>query len=843
MNKKTLIVFIFIILIFGIFLVSSFDGDKVDEEVYEGLEKNDSVRVIVKLKEPNDGKGSFIKTTQKIKISEDKKKEIKQEVIEEIGINKIRHDFGEEFSLDISSDELNKIKDNKNVESIKASGKVHAFLQDSVPYINASVVWPINISNQNITGINETICILDTGIDFSHPALVGKNKTCNINCITESCVENCSINDDNGHGTHVAGIAAANGSINGVAIGASLIGIKVLNSAGNGDFDDIYAGIEWCIANRIAYNISVISMSLGDCSTHNTYCNLHGSAAHINNATAYNLSVIVSAGNGNTGICNGLTVTNGPSAPACVENATAVGSITDLADSLYSSYQRGNLFELMAPGIGINSTVPNGSCTFCASSGWRSLQGTSMAAPHVAGAFALFRQFFRLQKGRIPTPAEIKNILNSTGKQINDTGGTNLNYSRIDVFAAIDSLRIPEVTRVSPLNNSYLNLSNQNSTFICNSTSNHYSLTNITFSLWNSSSLVYNLTENITGINNQTNFSYNFSVDDIYQWNCEVYNNNSFKNSDSNFTITYDITKPQINLISPSNSSTWTSSSTVSFTYNVSGGTINNCSLIINNNTNQTNSSITINTTQTFTESLSNAVYNWSINCTDFANNINNSEERRLTVSYTAPVVVSNTGGGSSGGGGGGTPIKTYNPTLIETRAGYTQPLAKKDKIKFTLFDRENTQHIITLNSVDVNYVNLTIFSDPINILLGVGQSAKLNLSSSDYYDIYLKLNSVENNKANLTIQTIYEKIPIASEITGDVVGEDKLEEIEEEMPKRKLGETFIYALVLIFVVIGTIILLRKRTGEKKKQAIKKEYKEKFESIKPKKKKRSQKKK
>jgi subtilisin family serine protease len=822
MNKKLLILFSFIILIFGIFLISSFDGDKVSEEVYEELEENKEVPVKIEME-----KGIFF----------DSKKEVKKEIN-----NEIINETDKEIIVNINKKELEKIKIENKVKSISFAPQFKAFLEDSVPLINASIVWPINLSNQNITGINETICIIDTGINFSHSDLIGKNKTCIIDCYNKDCIEDCSVNDNNGHGTHVAGIAAANGSIKGVAIDANLIGLRVLDS--NGDAHpstgtaDIKNAIDWCVANRITYNISIISMSLGTTTLYTNYCDSSFSnnlAKAINNATLFNISVIVATGNAGS-----ITQI---SSPACIENSTSVGSIGN--DDSTFAYNRNSITDLMAPGgttsgsaaCSPGSMNANRICSTYNNGAYIAFAGTSMSTPHVAGAFALFRQFFRLQKGRVPTPTEIKTTFNSTGKQINDTSGNNLNYSRIDVFEAIDSLRIPVINKISPLNNSFLNLSSQNSTFICNTTSNYYALTNITFSLWNSSSLAYNITEEITGINNQTNFSYNFSIEDSYLWNCNAYNNNSFTNSNSNFTITYDITKPQINLISPANSSTWTSSSTVIFTYNISSTPVANCSLIINNNINQTNSSVVVNINQTFSEDLVNGNYNWSINCTDYANNINNSEERNLIVSYTAPAVDNGNGGGGGGGGGGGITTMTYIPSLVETVNGYTKSLEKKDKIKFTLFDGGNVQHTITLNSIKTDSVNLTIQSNPINILLGIGQSIKLNLSSNDYYDLYIKLNSIENNKADLTIQTIREEIPKTPEITSKVIDEREINKVDVEIPKKSLKETFIYALVLIFVVIGTIILLRKRTGEKKKQATKKEYKKKFESIKPKKKK------
>lgn len=308
-GEKSPVVVMFIILFLIIFIinfVSSIDNfDKIDDKIYDKLKNNDEVRVIVKIDAENN-------------LGQQKAKD---EIINDVGEENIKHVFDKEIAVEISKDELNELNNNPNVESVIIDKPIFAFLQESVPYINASLVWPIQVFGINITGIDETVCIIDTGIDFTHPALIGKNKSCIINCITQDCIENCSIGDDNGHGTHVAGIAAASGTINGVAIGANLIGVKVLDSSGSGNGADLYAAIDWCVDNSANYNISIISMSLGDCSNHTTYCNSDDSASHINNAIAKNISVIAAAGNGNSGSCTGITPTVGPSSPACVENA------------------------------------------------------------------------------------------------------------------------------------------------------------------------------------------------------------------------------------------------------------------------------------------------------------------------------------------------------------------------------------------------------------------------------------------------------------------------------------------------------------------------------------------
>ncbi|MDD5193756.1 MAG: S8 family serine peptidase, partial [Candidatus Nanoarchaeia archaeon] len=832
-KKKILILFVLSLILFEIFLISSYENTyndiKVDSNVYEVLKKNDEAKIIVEIKE---------------NFSEKEKIEIKENIKEKIEDN-IKHDFGNEIAIEVSKKELVELIKDSDVESVRFDKPVKAILTDSVPLINASTIWPIKINNFNITGIDETVCIIDTGVNFLHPDLIGKNKTCIIDCVSKTCVENCSIADDNGHGTHVAGIVAANGVTKGVAIGANLIGVKALNSAGEGSSSDIDAGIDWCIANANTYNISVISMSLAtDCDLTPQYCyysycdyDWESTAIRIDNATSRNISVIIASGNDGR--------TNNISAPACIKNATAVAA-TNKDDTIASYSNRNRLIDFVAPGTSITSTSSSG--------GYVTYSGTSMATPHIAGVFALLKEFFRLQYNRDAIDFEILSLLNSTGKWINDTGGNGLNYSRIDIYSALianDSLA-PSVNLTSPSNNTFqfntsvnfncsandvllsnlslyvwnssndivnitnhprisinsnehfnLNLSygdykwnclaydnkakssfsnsnfsftitslsvslispsnntytNQNKTFNCSAETEAYKqLSNLTFYVWNSSrDLIFNSTQNISGILNSSIFYYNFTAENTYYWGCGALNNNSNYVFSENFTITYDLTKPSLNLISPADSSSYSSNSqSIDFSYNISDNSISNCSLIINNLINITNSSITsLSSTQIFTQTFSPGIYNWSVNCTDSAGNQDNSGSRSFSV--TAPVTPPVS---SSGGGGGGTPsYTTYNPNISETSAGYTKELGKNDRVQFVFF-AGSTRHILTIKELKIDYVNITVNSNPINFLLGIGQSIKLNLSSSDYYDLYLKLDDIKDNKAKITIQTIHEEIP-----------------------------------------------------------------------------------
>lgn len=961
--KKAFFLIFFFLFLLAILNVHAQDKkDKVTKEVYKELDKKDKIKVILKLK--NNGLSE-----KKISVLSNNPE-------------KIIDSYGDIKLVEINKEDLENLKNSENIESISYEHGVHAFLQDSAGIINASVTWLLVQNSTNLTGINETICVLDTGVNFNHTALAGKNFTCLIDCLNRACAENCSRYDDHGHGTHVAGIVAASSGINGISQGANLVGVKILDSTGSGSSVDLTRAIDWCVQNRNVYNISVITMSLGTSTLYSNYCDSDFSSTWtraINNATAYNISVVSATGNSGDGVPRNTTHI---AAPACIENATAV-SATNKDDTVSSYGHFNSLTDFFAPGTSINSTKNDG--TYFAQS------GTSMATPHVAGAFAIIRAFYKLETGLVYTPLQIENSLKNKGKNI--TTSTGINITRINIYDSVmnlDSVN-PVAALKSPANNSVStnqnqtfrcnatdlalnnvtfnlwnssslfnttfqsassslhnfeanvsnlgfdsyqwncyyrdlnnnlgfassnftlnitqltitlssppnnNFRNTNASFQCNATSNN-ALKNVTFYIWNSSSLENSSNLSITGTSNSTTFYFNFTHEDNYKWNCLFANsqnvqsyassnysivydvtppnlstssplNNSYYNAgrfnitlnengscsyslnhglfnyslttsdnrtfnatnstlvqNGNYNVTYycndssgntnnsaylnfsvDLTSPNITLISPSDAYSETASSTtISFSYNATDNlNISSCALIINAAVSSTNSSINNQSlTGSFSSSVSAGSYTWMINCTDLAGNAGNSSTRSFTI--TSPS-SGGSGGGSGGGGGGGgsgggggvalssTAGQTYNIPFEQVLSGYTIEFKKNDKANFVLFDANSDRHTLTVDDIENDSVKITITSEPIHLILGIGQSAKINLTSSDFYDLFVKLESINSGKAKITIQSIRD--PILTEIRTN------------EVNKTGAGDRIIkiFQGVKLSVVIGIVIFI-----------------------------------
>ena len=233
---------------------------------------------------------------------------------------------------------------------------------------------PLNsLISTDQNGFGVTAYIIDTGIRADH-AQFGGRVTAGFDAIGDGQ----NTNDCNGHGTHVAGTVG--GSTYGVAPEVSLVAVRVLSCSGSGSTSGVIAGINWATANHVAGVPAVANMSLGG-----------GFSSALNTATQNAISdgitFAVAAGNSNADACS--------SSPASTPNALTVGS-TASNDARSSFSNWGTCLDVFAPGSAIASawnTSPTATNT---------ISGTSMAAPHVAGAAAL-----RLSANPSSTPAQV----------------------------------------------------------------------------------------------------------------------------------------------------------------------------------------------------------------------------------------------------------------------------------------------------------------------------------------------------------------------------------------------------------------------------------------------------
>jgi len=261
--------------------------------------------------------------------------------------------------------------------------------------------WEIQKGNKDVI-----VAIVDTGVDLDHPDLDGK-----IMPGYDFVAKDELADDEQGHGTHCAGIAAAitnNGEgVAGYAPNATIMPVRVLDARGSGTWADVASGIAYA-AEKGAH---VVSLSLGGGSD----SKIVGDAVK----KAIDLDSVVIAAMGNDG-------NNTKSWPAAYPGVVAVGA-TDSKDKLAYFSQYGDWISVSAPGVSINSSIPAGR--------YGRKSGTSMATPGVAGLAALVRsQFPELKQ------AEVKAHMEATADDKGDAGyDIKFGHGRVNVLKALST--------------------------------------------------------------------------------------------------------------------------------------------------------------------------------------------------------------------------------------------------------------------------------------------------------------------------------------------------------------------------------------------------------------------
>lgn len=302
---------------------------------------------------------------------------------------------------------LEQLKNNPLVSYMGNDRKISAFIDTHtenqiIPASVDRVEDGESLNNINPNFVDADIAILDTGIDLDHPDL---------NVFHERSFIPGTINadDDHGHGTHLAGVAAAKDNsfgMVGIAPGARLWAIKVLESSGMGEISTLIKGLDYI--NQHQNEVDVAVLSLG--------CECESGALNIaiNNSIKAGITIVVAAGN------EGKDA--GTFTPANNPEVITVSAIADTdgkcggngpptpygADDMLASFSNyGNVVDISAPGVDIYSTFKSNSYT--------KLTGTSMAAPHVAGAAALYKSLHPEA-----SPNDVKSYLLTSGTNPSD---------------------------------------------------------------------------------------------------------------------------------------------------------------------------------------------------------------------------------------------------------------------------------------------------------------------------------------------------------------------------------------------------------------------------------------
>lgn len=372
------------------------------------------------------------------------------------------------MALTVDANKLEQLFSHPGVKYTRPDRLREPLLAQSTALIGARRAW-----NAGFTGNGEVVAIIDTGVDSTHPALTGKviseacysttNDAWNATSVCPEGVPNstdigsgapCTVTDCS-HGTHVAGIVANDASGDeGVAPGADILAIQVFSrftdSPGcqkidpkKADYCECGKKTSPCIrvydSNVLSalqrvrtlngtFRIAAVNLSLGSIDGYTSLCNdvsdeARDYDAEISRLRSAGIAVVIASGNEER--------TNALSLPACIQGAISVGSTNNAGateDQVSTSYSNSAEFlDLLAPGSYISSTLPAGY--------WGRLQGTSMAAPHVAGAIAVLRQ-----ADANATVDDMLAALKCTGISIRD-GRNGIVKPRIQLDAAVDLLR------------------------------------------------------------------------------------------------------------------------------------------------------------------------------------------------------------------------------------------------------------------------------------------------------------------------------------------------------------------------------------------------------------------
>ncbi len=347
----------------------------------------------------------------------------------------------------VTRDGLSRLQAQPLVRAVYPDAPVRLHLGQSVPALGADIVH----NSLGLTGRGVHVATIDTGVDLAHPDLsddiLAQKCFTQGECKPGDTFEGDNAQDENGHGTHIAGIITGRGvdAPIGFAPDAKIVAVRVVGEQTGGALSDIVAGLDWVRGRAADLDISIVNISLGTYAVYPGVCDAQEPALAdaVGQLTGSGVTIFTSSGN--EGAANGVT------APACNTGVIAVGATYDAnlgrepdsgtyqslfggdwpacADAITSLQtiacfsNSGARVDLVAPGARITSAaLGGGSATY---------SGTSAAAPTAAGVAALMKQ-----ANPSLSPAQVLAVMQTTGVLLTDSKN-GLKFRRVHALTAV----------------------------------------------------------------------------------------------------------------------------------------------------------------------------------------------------------------------------------------------------------------------------------------------------------------------------------------------------------------------------------------------------------------------
>jgi subtilisin family serine protease len=314
----------------------------------------------------------------------------------------------------------------------------------------------------SVTGSGLTVAVLDTGLRTTHVDFVGRVRSQH-NFTSDNGGDENDASDGNGHGTNVCGIIVANGNHVGIAPGAGIVPLKVLTNNGGGSFQAVDQALRWVLDTRETFNITVVSISLGDESNENDDASFDGEVTQglVRALAEVNVPVVVAAGNDYFRFQR-----QGMGFPAILRETISVGAVYDASEGAFQYQSGAEAFssgpdritpfsQRLHPDVNSNTRTdifapgaPVTSSGIASDIGESVQQGTSQATPVVSGVVLLMQEFFLRTTGHMPSLDTVVTCLRNGAVIINDGDDENDNVShtgkafpRVDALLALEAVR------------------------------------------------------------------------------------------------------------------------------------------------------------------------------------------------------------------------------------------------------------------------------------------------------------------------------------------------------------------------------------------------------------------